>query len=267
MSYTLIGERWDSRKSKVGWQGSTQDLIYLIKGGEDDQQARDVVRANAPANIAHAGDPTTIFENYDLDYMGGDYWIATIHYAQRTPKQPGDTTYNFETSGGTQKITQSISTVHQYGKTFNSKGAIGVQAQGEPEGCEITVPVYNFSETHYVPTNDVDAAYKAKLFKLTGKTNNAIFKGFQIGEVLFLGASGTERSQDDWEISFKFAASPNVTGLTIGSITGIAKKGWEYLWVRYEVSSDSDMVIQEPVTVNIEQVYYSGDFADLAIGV
>jgi hypothetical protein len=269
MAYTLVGEKIDSRKSKVGWQGSTEDLVYLIQGGEDDAQARLCVAANAPGTIANPGDPTTIFENYDLDYMGGGYWIATVHYAQRTPKQPGDTTYNFETGGGTQKITQAISNVNRYrvgGATpADHKGAIGVK-DGKADGVDISVPVYTFSETHYIPTASVTAAYKAAIFAVTGKTNNAGFKGFNTGEVLFLGASGCERSQDDWEITFKFAASPNVTGLTIGAITGIAKKGWEYLWVEYDTAVSNDALAAQPRQVNVDQVYYSGDLSTLGIG-
>ena len=57
-------------------------------------------------------------------------------------------------------------------------------------------------------------------------------------ECLFLGAAGSKRGADDpsslklrragWEITYRFAASPNRTGITVGEITGIAKKGWEY---------------------------------------
>jgi hypothetical protein len=67
-------------------------------------------------------------------------------------------------------------------------------------------------------------AYKLTVFALTGRVNNSAFKGFAAGECLFLGAAGTKRASGDWEITFRFAASPNVTGLTIGDITGIDKK-------------------------------------------
>jgi len=135
-------------------------------------------------------------------------------------------------------------------------------------GVDITVPVYSFSETHILANSAVTAAYKGKLFALTGKTNNATFKGFAIGECLFLGASGSKRGKGDWEITFRFAASPNKTGLTVGDITGIAKKGWEYLWVRYEdaVDTAAGTMVKKPLAVYIEKVYEEGNFADLAIG-
>ena len=174
-------------------------------------------------------------------------------------------------SGGTQHITQSLQTVGSYappGKQApDFKGAIGV-THDSVEGVDITIPVYNFSETHYIATAAVTGAYKAALFNLTGKVNDGAFRGFAIGEVLFLGASGSKRGEDDWEITFRFAASPNVTGLTIGDITGIDKKGWEYMWVRYADAEDAaaKAIVKKPVAVYVEKVYETGDFAGLGIG-
>src|SRR5690606_2762089 len=135
-------------------------------------------------------------------------------------------------------------------------------------GVDVTIPVYNFSETHYLATEAVTGAYKAALFQLTGRVNNASFKGFAAGEVLFLGASGSKRGKDDWEITFKFAASPNASGLVVGEITGITKKGWEYLWVRYADAEDTDahVLVKKPVAAYVEQVYPYGNFAGLGIG-
>ena len=72
----------------------------------------------------------------------------------------------------------------------------------------------------------------------------------------------------DWEISFRFAASPNVTGLTIGEMTGIDKKGWEYLWVRYADAEDATAkaLVKLPIAAYVEKVYEEGDFSQLGIG-
>lgn len=136
------------------------------------------------------------------------------------------------------------------------------------EGVDITVPVYNFSETHYVDASQVTNAYKMTLFNLTGKVNNAPFKGLAAGECLFLGASGSKRGNDDWEITFRFAGSPNRTGIVIGSISGISKKGWEYLWVRYADVEDSasHALVKQPIAVYVERVYEEGNFSLLGIG-
>ena len=131
------------------------------------------------------------------------------------------------------------------------------------------MPVYHFSETHYLPDSQVTLGYRATLFGLTGKVNDADFKGLSAGECLFLGAAGSQRGfGEDWEITFRFAASPNTSSLTVGPITGIAKKGWEYLWVRYadaEVPA-AKAIVKQPVAAYVEKVYEDGDFSGLGIG-
>jgi hypothetical protein len=48
----------------------------------------------------------------------------------------------------------------------------------------------------------------------------------------------------------------------------ISKKGWEYMWIRYEDAEDEDakQIVKRPSAVFIEQVYDYGDFSDLNIG-
>ncbi|RLJ02117.1 MAG: hypothetical protein DRP08_04810, partial [Candidatus Aenigmatarchaeota archaeon] len=84
----------------------------------------------------------------------------------------------------------------------------------------------------------------------------------------FQGAAGSYREgQDDWEITFKFAASPNQEDIAIGDITDITKKGWEYLWARYEDVEDSSAkaLVKKPTAVYVEQVYPCSDFYELGI--
>ncbi len=136
---------------------------------------------------------------------------------------------------------------------------------------DITVPVYAFSETHFLLVSQVTLAFKGTLFSLTGKVNIAAFRGLAAGECLFLGASGSRRgtdANDDWEITPRFAGSPIRTGISVGSIGGIAKKGWEYLWVRYADAEDaaSNTLVKQPIAAYVEKVYEDADFSALGIG-
>ena len=72
---------------------------------------------------------------------------------------------------------------------------------------------------------------------------------------------------EKWEGNFRFAASANAVDLVVGSITGIAKKGWEYLWVRYREEEDTvaHALVMTPVAVYVEQVYLEADLNDLGI--
>jgi hypothetical protein len=89
---------------------------------------------------------------------------------------------------------------------------------------------------------------------------------------LFLGASGARRGtdpDDDWEITFKFAAQPNRNDIMVGDIGPIIKRGWDYLWVQYapDVDDDVHQLIRSPIAAYVEKVYPDGDFSTLGIGV
>jgi len=86
---------------------------------------------------------------------------------------------------------------------------------------------------------------------------------FAEGEVLFLGASGSPRGDDSWEITLRFAASPNATDIPVGGITVPGKKGWEYLWVQYKDAKDTNAkcIVKKPKRVIVDRVYDAGDFS------
>lgn len=259
-----IRERFDSREATEGVDSPTVDLIHVVEGTEDDAEVRALVESTIPA--IHLG---LVFQTYHMAHLGGGVWEVSSRYGKSEPKDTGASSFSFDTGGVTAHITQSLSTAGRYAPAGSTapdcKGAIGVTTDSV-EGTDVTVPVYNFTETHYLPVASVSPAYKAALFGLTGRVNSGSFRGFAVGEVLFLGASGSQRGADDWEITYRFAASPNVTGLAVGSITGIAKKGWEYLWVRYGDAEDENVLVKRPIAAYVEQVYPLGDFAGLGIG-
>jgi len=83
-------------------------------------------------------------------------------------KDPKESTYTFDTGGGTQHITQSFKTKGSYPAPGfaapDFRGAIGVTHE-DVEGVDITVPVYNFSETHYIDDALVEDAVAKTLVK------------------------------------------------------------------------------------------------------
>ena len=267
-----VTEKLESRRSTTG-DNPSADLVYTVRGTDSDRTARTQATTASPATYDGMPRPSVTVEP-----LGHELWDATVRYApdtqqQSTPPQTGESTFAFDTGGGTQHITQSKQTVGTYAASGTTapdfQGAIGV-TQDAVEGVDITVPIYQFSETHYLPAAAVTNSYKGALFNLTGKVNGGGVRGVAAGEVLFLGATGARRGtgpEDDWEITFRFAASPNVTGLSVGSINGIAKKGWEYLWVRYADQEDTgaNTIVKRPVAAYVERVYDQGNFGGLGI--
>lgn len=266
----VVTKKFESRRSTTG-DNPSAELVYDIRGVAGDLAARGHADAASPATYDGLAK-----QNISIDPVGPEHWEASVRYARAGfggQPQTGQSVFSIDTGGGTQHITQARATIARHGAPGttapNYQGAIGVTPDGV-EGVDIAVPVYQFAETHYLPDSAVSSGYKATLFALTGKVNSDPFKGFSPGEVLFLGASvspsGTA-ADADWEISFRFAASPNVTGLSVGPIRGIDKQGWEYLWVRYEDAEDAGAraIVKRPIAAYVERVYDAGAFAGLGI--
>ena len=263
MPITIV-EMFESGRSTEGGQSAQSELIFKVTGTEDTDTIRALGSSLFPTDHADKK-----FQNFTLDHLGGGVWELVGKYGLVEPKKPGDSEYTFDTGGATQHITQALAT-RRYDLSEGQpgpdlKGAIGVNGD-DVAGVDITLPAYQFTERHYVPAENVTGAYKSALFYATGTTNNATFKGFARGEVLFLGASGAQRGAEDWEITFRFAASPNVADLNIAGIAVALKRGWEYLWVKYADADDGTWLTKEAVAVYVEQVYPESNFASLGIG-
>lgn len=255
-------EKVESRETITGDNPSVI-FHYILDGTSDDISAKTLLEGSTPLTYDSLDRGEMTLDPIVVDSIAGTgKWNCTVRYGAA-----GITTISFDTGGGTQHITQSISTIGKYplGTAPDFDGAIGA-THDSIEGIDITVPVYHFAETHFIKDVDVN---QGAYFAATGTVNDAAFKGFAIGECLFLGATGSVKSAGIWEITFRFAASPNKTNIAIGSIIVAAKKGWEYLWVRYEskVDAASKTLVKQPLAAYVEQVYASSSFLTLGIGV
>ncbi len=258
-----ITEGYESRGFTLSAQ-SSRTLLFDIQGTDDETEVAALLEAEAPASYLGLA-----IESLGAEPVGNGIWKGNARYVRLLDQSE----YTFDTGGGTQKVTQSLSTIASYAPSGLTPpdfgGAIGV-SEDKVEGVDVTTRSYQFSETHrFNDTFVIGGGYKIVLFNLTGRQNNASFKGLAAGECLFMGATGTKRGDELWSITYKFAASPNVTGLTVGSITGIDKLGWDYLWVRYADFEDTSAftLVKRPVAAYVERVIEPGDFSTLGIGV
>ena len=258
-----IAEKIGSGELESGDNPGAQ-LVYLISGTSSEASALSKLEDTAPDPWQDLVRKGCSVEPYD-EVAG--MWEGTAVYAppEEVQQEVGESTYRFSTGGGTQHITTSRGTTKYPTSTApDYKNAIGVTKDGV-EGVDILVPKFEWSETHTIAAASVTTAYIAILRKLTGKTNSTAWQGYAAGEVLFLGAEGSKRGDGDWDITFNFAAGENVTGQTIGDITGIAKKAWEYLWIRFKDVEDTTAkaMVKQPQAVYVEKVYDEDDFSTL----
>jgi len=198
-------------------------------------------------------------------------YLATGRYSPFEAPQSGATSeFEFEVSAENQRMVRNLATVNQYAAPSraspNVYGLIGVTPDGV-EGVDVPQPVYSFSETHYFDDADITEAYKIRCGSICGSVSNAAFRGFAIGEVLCTGIAGSKRGREQWQIRFRFSVSPNAASFSVGPVTGVTKRGWDYLEVHYEEVEDATnkLLLRRPFSVTIHQVLRYDSYADLGI--
>ena len=202
-------------------------------------------------------------------------WDGAAKYGPIKLPDAGDWTWEFDATPETAHVTHGVAHIADYapsGDTApNHQGAIGVTQDGTIEGTDWYVPKFEWTEKHVLRYTGAAAAWAlaTNLAKFGGCLNQATFRGFEPGNVLFIGGSGGRSTTRPglFDLTVRFRGQLDVTGLTIGTITGIAKRAWDYLWIesRADDSVPAAGLQQIPKAVHTEQMGNWVDFSQLGI--
>ena len=277
MAEVRVEEAYTERDETIDAKGNVTEveIPYLVFNVADESAALAAARPRVKSVAGMSLESIEVVER-----INATTWkVKAVYEVDDGGEQPDDdggdedtTVFAFDTGGGTKHLNQSLKTDGRYPNNApDFAGAIEVDNEGNVNGVDVTMPVLNFTETHTLNGGRVTTSYKKTLAALTGTVNRGSFRGFSRGEVLFLGASGTKRSKKasaPWEITYRFAVSPNQAGLQVGDIKVTRKYGWDYLWVRYadKVAEGGKNVVKKPVAAYVEMVYPEGDFWNLGLG-
>ena len=244
---------------------------YDLFGSTDKFAIEAHIKANAPSTVGGLPITGITLENED---GFEDAWRATVTYSDLPIIETdiGDTLESFQTGGSSSRIFAALEHIASYGTGVpdavipDHHGAINV-TEDRVEGTEIVIRSYAFTIRKKYESSSIDGTFKGHLFQSTGKVNHATYMGFAKGELLFVGANGTQQTQDTWEIDFSFMASPNETDLEIGDITVSAKEGWHFLWVEFEDVEDAtaNRLVKRPLAAHVERVYQYHDLSVLGL--
>jgi hypothetical protein len=279
---TTVTELFDDAQQQHGGNGGpiSASRSYLVRDVDSEgvacEKALDEARSNPPSD---EWIPTGAEIEERLDDKS---WRVRVSFEPDSVSDAIDAdedpnNYTFDTGNGTMHRDVAIEHIATYpddAPSFN--GAIGVDGEGNVLGCDVVMPQPGFTETVKLSKNQFNTNYKKKLIYLTGKINDAAFRGFEKGEVLFAGASAT-RNGDDWVVTYRFSVSENKADYTIGGdgsednpgIHIVEKLGWDYIWFRYAETDAKDAngsvigVVRTPVSAHVERVYEFADFNDL----
>lgn len=260
-------------------RSSETSLVYLLTGSNVVDDMRGYIESN---NLAPDEVDGLVYRSLHRERIANNVWRWEVKYIEADLAQiqdklePGEeATFSFDTTGGTTLILATASTdVQKFGALgltlIEHHGAINVRDNGgqkDVQGTNIIIPALKLVFRKRIPKATITMPWVKTLAALTGTVNNALFKEFDAGELLFAGATGEQGTKTDPEVQFHFIASQNVTGLTIGQIAGIAKKGHEYLWVQFEAAEDAAAhgMAARPQTVYVHKVYKEASWAALSL--
>ena len=249
----------------------TVQLDYVVDGTLSDFAVTGIMLANAPT--VYDGLPLTSISIKPMDRP--DLWAFTASYSKKDKDDEEDSdpvdqlAFSWDTGGATTKLMQAIEqTGYAAGEPWlapDFKKAINVSSNGDVGGVDIIIPKLSWEETHSFPASSLTTTWVKTVARNTGKTNSDTFRGFEAGEVLFLGASGNY-SDNNVAVNYKFEASENML-VDVAGAQGVDKKGHDYLWTYYsEVVDESNKeVVPNPSAVYVAQVYESFPFSELGI--
>lgn len=251
----------------------TIERPWFARGATTEAEAIAAVAAEAPSVV-----DGLLLTSVSADEVVKDGYRCTANYGMIKPLPPpevGQSSFHFEVSTQSVRIVVPLAPQTVYNRDGvaapedSDKWLIGAQGDGSaPEGCEVYEPAASFSESHILPATAIDATYTNAIMRTVGKLNNATFRGWDPGEVLCTGISGSKRGADDWEVTFRFSVKEHQTGLTVAGIEGINRNGWQFLWPRYSLQMDGNEKMLSNVVdhIVVADVFRSADFSALNIG-
>jgi len=236
----------------------------------------DVTSIDTVQSFALAATPQIVSTTYGTLYRSDirtkqtafNQWSIEIPYGPQQTSSVGDWSWDFDTTGGTVHITQAREEVSRYPSATapDQQGAIAVD-DGEVRGTEIVIPAMKINVRFRHPQGQMSLARAKQLANLTGTVNSTPMLEFEPGECLFLGARGANGSNAETSVDYSFAMAANESDRSIGGIAGVAKKGWEVAWIRYEdtitTADGKEQKTRTPKFVYVDRVYEEVDLATL----
>ena len=209
-------------------------------------------------------------QSASLKPVAPDVWECSVRYGGVKMPEKGDWRWEFDTTGGTQKVTQSKENVHNYAPSGKTAPDYHGRHRRDRRFGRGLRRLWCLSSAGPKPTSstpdEVTWDYSQTLYDLTGKTNDDDFRGFSARQVLFHGGKGSQsaKNPDLVEMTFIFAASRDATGLSVGDIRASPKRlGVPLGALRDVADADAKKLVKRPTCVHVERVYDSGDFSQL----
>jgi hypothetical protein len=268
MSAIKFAERPGARRSTA--LPPTFETTYVLTGIFDSGTAKAFARGLvAPSLIVDEG--IVYLEDIDCQEQGFELYYVKVRYTSQQ-RMVGQVGFSFTTTGGSFHITHSRESVAMYttagSVTPDNNRAINVNRTGPTvtiEGTDIIIPALKLTYTFRHPAGIINEAMAVRIARATSCVNSVAFRGFQPGEVIFLGADGSSGTATESEVAYHFACEENLTGLIFDAfdkdnpsqqITDVEKNGHDLLWIESGLTiNDDSQPITKPKKIHVERLY------------
>lgn len=251
-------------------------LSYLVQDAKSHDEAMAKVQELTPKTYENMKFNST----QSSDYENGFYtitanYIASFENSMNIGKpEENPATLSFDCSTASQKMTVARDQKLVGGSTKTDIGNyVGWNGEDlDKEGCEFAgveffSPIIRETYTKVFSNSKLNTAFKRRLAGYVGKVNSTKFKGWDGGEVLFMGVSWSGNVAKDAQItvSYHFSVSMNETNIKIGDDTVPKKKGWQYIWSLPEKQKAKEAKKLKILGIWIADIYEETDFNGLGV--
>ena len=244
-------------------------LSYLVTGTNDHMVALREVRNHAPEYYETFVIKEFKVNNYESNIIEVGVVYAEPDNVKWQEKEEEEPTLSFDCSTGSMHITHGLS--ERVIKGVPAGNAIGWNGKygDDMEITGVDIPIAQMQEnyTKIIRLSKLTNVYKRKIASLVGKVNSKAFKGWEPGEVMFMGCSYStpDKNSAKVTVTFNFTIQPNETDVLVGG-EKVTKKGWEHVWaISRTIANDGATPQIETDGVYVNQVVEYADFGVLEL--
>lgn len=254
-------------------------LIGQCQGGFNEAVLQ--IEPYAPRYVSGGYGPFWTRRKLDVRPAGNLYYEISATYSTLLPvfdvsqgsggggggNQPLAGGIAWDTTGGSAHITQAYSTTSHPAGAPDVNDAINISGDSV-QGVTVTKPSLRYSETWIVPAAlAISGPFVNAVYTLTGTVNQSVFRIFQPGEALFMGARAQWQGGEPFvAVTFDFECRANNPAEYVRGTGGtFMREGWQHLWVMYDDKIEQDRLVKLPKYAFIQDVYQKKDWAGLLI--
>ena len=254
--------------------GSSTEMSFFVFGAATEVEAVNAAYTNAPSE--YEGIPKTSAEV--TERLTEDAWKVNIAYGNSgsatVATEGGEVSVSFDCGGGTRHITNAISQKclwRKEGVPFRDaknligwNGKTGVDAVVSGVDVPFAQPRESYTKTMKIP---LPTKQKRVMASYVGWVNREKWKGWEKGEVMFLGCTYSGIENKKAQVTFNFAIQVNENNVKIDDeVPPIKKEGHVFIWTQQRTVIKNGEPKIEVIAVYASQIAGYVNFSVFGLG-